>query len=107
MKITDKSFEQREIPTEKLDFGQHFTDEYMIEAVFEASEKYRLVEEYGPYSFTVREDGRLYAKWGFCGRDNAMSWFLSFGDKVEILAPEDFKKDYIERMKKALSKYEK
>ena len=107
LKITDKPFEQREIPPEKLDFGQHFTDEYMIEAVFEASEKYRLVEEYGPYSFTVREDGRLYTKWGFCGRDNAMDWFLGFGDKVEILGPEDFIKDYITKLKNALSKYEK
>ncbi len=107
LKITDKSFEQREIPAEKLDFGQHFTDEYMIEAVYEASEKYRLVEKYGPYSFTEREDGRLYTKWGFSGQDNAMSWFLSFGDKVEILKPEDFKTDYIERTKKTLSKYEK
>ena len=105
LKITDKSFNQREVPAEKLDFGQHFTDEYFIEAVYEASEKYRLVEEYGPYSFTEREDGRLYTKWGFGGRENAMNWFLSFGDKVEVLTPEDFKKDYIERMRRALKKY--
>ena len=105
LKITDKSFDQREVPAEKLDFGQHFTDEYFIEAVYEASEKYRLVEEYGPYSFTEREDGRLYTKWGFGGRENAMNWFLSFGDKVEVLTPEDFKKDYIERMRRALKKY--
>ncbi|MBD5081280.1 MAG: WYL domain-containing protein, partial [Ruminococcaceae bacterium] len=105
LKITNKSFEQRAVPAEKLDFGQHFTDEYFIEAVYEASEKYRLVEEYGPYSFTEREDGRLYTKWGFGGRENAMNWFLSFGDKVEVLTPEDFKKDYIERMRRALKKY--
>lgn len=105
LKITDKFFEQREIPPEKLEFGQHFTDEYIITAVFEASEKYKLVEEYGPWSFTERDDGRLYAKLGFCDCDNAMSWYLSFGDKVEILEPEGFKKDYAAILKNACEKY--
>jgi len=107
LQITDRSFEQREVPPEKLDFGQHFTDEYVITAVYEESEKYKLVEEYGPYSFTVRDDGKLYTKWGFCDYGNAMSWFLSFGDKVEILEPDSFKKDYTEILNKALKKYEK
>lgn len=107
LKITDQTFVQRDIPPEKLDFGQRFNDEYEIAAVYEKGEKYKLVEEYGPYSFTEREDGKLYAKWGFCDLDNAMSWYLSFGDKVEILEPEWFKKNYIENLKKALKKYEK
>lgn len=107
LKLTNISFPQREIPREKLDFGRRFTDEYIITAVFEPSEKYRLVEEYGPDCFTVRDDGKLYAKWGFCDYNNALSWYLGFGDKVEILEPEEFKKDYIGRIKKALKKYEK
>lgn len=107
LKITDISFEQREIPPEKLDFGQRFTDEYVITAVFEESEKYKLVEEYGPWSFTEREDGKLYAKLGFCDYSNALSWYLSFGDKVEILEPEEFKKDYIDKIRKIKDKYKK
>lgn len=107
LQITDKAFEQREIPPEKLDFGQRFADEFEITAVYEASEKYKLVEEYGPYSFIVREDGKLYAKWGFCDYNNALDWFLSFGDRVEILGPEWFKKDYLDRVKGILEKYQK
>lgn len=106
LKITDVSFPQREIPDKKLDFGRHFTDEYIISALYEPTEKYKLVEEYGPYSFTEREDGRLYAKWGFCDYNNAISWFLSFGDNVEILEPKEFKEDYVNRLKKAIKKYE-
>ena len=106
LKTTDISFSQREIPDKKLDFGQHFTDEYIISALYEPTEKYKLVEEYGPYSFTEREDGRLYAKWGFCDYNNAISWFLSFGDNVEILEPKEFKEDYVNRLKKAIKKYE-
>ncbi len=107
LKQTEILFPQREIPEKKLDFGQHFSDEYIISAVYEPDEKYKLVEEYGPDSFTVREDGKLYAKWGFCDYNNAMNWFLGFGDRVEILEPEEFKQDYIKRLKKTLEKYEK
>ncbi|MCM1054585.1 MAG: YafY family transcriptional regulator [Bacteroides sp.] len=104
LRITDQGFEQRSIPAEKLDFGRRFTDEYVITALFEPSEKYKLVEEYGPCSFTSEEDGRLYTKWGFCDYDNALNWYMSFGDKVEILGPEDFKRDYIERLERALKR---
>lgn len=107
LKITDEIFPQRVIPTEKLDFDRHIIDDYKVTAVFDESIKYRLVEEYGPWSFTVREDGKLYTEWGFTDVKNALDWYLGFGDKVEILAPDDFRKSYIEALKKMLKKYEK
>lgn len=71
------------------------TDDYMVEAVYEPSEKFRLVEEYGPGSFTTLPDGRLYARWGFTTPNRAARWFLSFGDKARVLSPPEM----VERMK--------
>lgn len=104
--VTEKRFEIREIPAGKMNFGQQ-EDKFSVKALYEPSEKYRLVEEYGPYSFQTEEDGRLCSELGFVDHKSALSWFMSFGDKVEIVSPDDFKKEYISELKNTLAKYDK
>ena len=87
LQITDESFVVRDIPEEKKQFGAHMTDDCMIAAVYDASVKYRLVEEYGHNSFIEQEDGTLYTEWGFTKTEAAVEWFLSFGNKVKVLGP--------------------
>ena len=87
LQISDETFVVRDIPEEKKQFGAHMTDDYVITAVYDASVKYRLVEEYGHNSFTEQEDGTLYTEWGFTKTDTAVEWFLSFGNKVKVLGP--------------------
>lgn len=103
----EEIFIPRDVPEEKLQFGQYMTDDKVITAVYAESEKYRLVEEYGPDSFRIQEDGRLYTEWGFTTYEEAIQWFLSFGSKVEVLAPEDFKELLIEEMRKMYGQYRK
>lgn len=98
LRSTDETFAVREIPEEKERFGSHMTDDYVIAAVYEPSVKYRLVEEYGPASFTEREDGKLYTEWGFTTKSRAVEWFLSFGDQVTVLGPPEM----VEEMKNTL-----
>ncbi|MCH5317190.1 MAG: YafY family transcriptional regulator [Eubacterium sp.] len=105
MNITEEKFEPRAIPEEKKQFGRNMTDNYYIAAVYAPSEKYKLVEQYGPDSFTVTEDGRLFTRWGFADTDWALEWFLSFGDKVEVLEPQEFKEELKKAIKKMLEKY--
>lgn len=85
-------------PSSSLVYPRNMTDDYVITAVYDASVKYRLIEEYGPNSFTEREDGSLYTQWGFTRPDDAVAWFLGFGNKVKVLAPPEM----VERMKNAL-----
>ena len=98
LEVTQEPFSRREIPEEKKLFGSHMTDDYMVAALYDPSLKYRLVEEYGPVCFTPREDGRLYAEWGFTTREQAVEWFLRFGRKVKVLGPPEM----VERMKAEL-----
>lgn len=100
LQITGDHFSPRDVPEEKLNFGKIFNDDIIIISVYEPDEKFRLVEEYGPYSFSVLNDGRLYTEWGFCSRENAMRWFLGFGSKVEILAPQDFREAFFKEILK-------
>ena len=99
LQISDETFVVRDIPEEKKQFGAHMTDDYVITAVYDASVKYRLVEDYGHNSFTEQEDGTLYTEWGFTKTDTAVEWFLSFGDKVKVLGPPEM----VELMKNTLN----
>ncbi len=103
LKISEESFTVRDIPEEKKQFGSYMTDDYVITAVYDASVKYRLVEEYGHSSFTEQEDGSLYTEWGFTSPNDAVEWFLGFGNKVKVLAPPEM----VERMKTALESIKK
>ena len=99
LQLSEVGYEVREIPDEKLQFGTHMTDDYFVTAIYDSGVKYKLVEEYGPDSFTVMEDGYLYAKWGFNSADDALPWFLSLGDKVKVIEPPEM----VEKMKKTLA----
>lgn len=106
LNVTEEKFMPREIPEEKLQFGSHMTDDYFITAVFEPSVKYKVVEEYGPDSFTVMEDGKLYTKLGFTNKEEAAAWFLGFGDQVKVLEPPEMVEKMKEAVKKILQGYE-
>lgn len=99
LRLSEDSYEAREIPDEKLQFGTHMTDDYFVTAIYDSGVKYKLVEEYGPDSFSVMEDGRLYAKLGFDSAENALPWFLGLGDKVKVIEPPEM----VEKMKKTLA----
>ncbi len=99
LKLSEEEYEVRVIPNEKLQFGSHMTDDYFVTAIYDSSVKYKLVEEYGPDSFTVMDDGKLYAKWGFNSAEDALPWFLSMGDKVEVIEPTEM----VEKMKMTLA----
>ena len=99
LRLSEECYEVREIPDEKLQFGTHMTDDYFVTAIYDASVKYKLVEEYGPDSFSVMDDGRLYAKWGFSSAEDAVPWFLSLGDKVKVIEPPEM----VDKMKTMLA----
>ena len=99
LQLSEEGYEVRTIPDEKLQFGTHVRDDYYVTAIYEPAVKYKLVEEYGPDSFQVMEDGKLYTRWGFNNADEALLWFLGMGDKVKVIEPPEM----VEKMKEMLS----
>jgi len=94
LQMDEETFCQREIPEEALSPGDYLVEgKFHLEAVFEESEKYRLIEEYGIESFSVMEDKRLLFERIFASYENMREWVFSFGDKVEVLAPEELQED--------------
>ena len=49
------------------------------------------MEAYGADRLTVEPDGRLRFTGGFPDADSVLSWVLTFGDKAELLEPEELR----------------
>lgn len=102
----EEAFAPREVPEEKLDSEYWFSDEIMLRARFSGKVKFRLIEEYGPSSFTEQEDGTLLVEdLGFTNYPVLLEWVLSFGSSVEVLAPERLREDIKREAARILQNY--
>lgn len=84
-------FAPRSAPLPDLEPARIFPDKYQVTVLFEASCRWRLVEEYGADRFNVEPDGKLRFTGGFPDADSVLSWVLTFGDKAELLEPEELR----------------
>lgn len=103
---TGAHFTPREIPPEKLDFGGHLAGGTIhLEARFDRSEKYRLIEEYG--IDCCRDDGQaLHFAWDFVSYEVMRQWVLSFGDRVLVLQPPRLRADLRNQAQRLQQLYE-
>ena len=102
--LRGECYAQREIPPDKRDFNARFTDDIKLVAMFDSSERYKLIETYGPDCYT-ETDGGLRLEIGFTNRDYMTSWLLGFGGKVRVLEPSDIADDIRAAAEKILSNY--
>lgn len=107
LKVSPGHFDKREVPVKLLEFNDYFdTINYSLKALFESSEKYRLIDEYGTDSFSENSDGRLYFERDFVSYQNMREWVFSFGDKVTVLAPKKLCDDIVLNAKNILDKHD-
>lgn len=107
LKVNLEHFDKREVPIDLLEFNDYFdTINFSLKALFESSEKYRLIDEYGTDSFNENSDGRLYFERDFVSYQNMREWVFSFGDKVTVLAPDRLRDDIVLNAKNILDKHD-
>lgn len=107
LKVNLEHFDKREVPIDLLEFNDYFdTINFSLKALFESSEKYRLIDEYGTDSFNENSDGRLYFERDFVSYQNLREWVFSFGDKVTVLAPDRLRDDIVLNAKNILDKHD-
>ena len=93
LRMEDETFTPVQIPPERLDFNREWAKNYLLCALFDPTEKYRLVEEYGPDCYSVEPDGRLKLTVDFTYYSSMLSWMLSFGGRAEVLSPPELRDD--------------
>ncbi len=101
----DTGFEGREIPEEELDFDRYFKEGTIyLKALFTESEKYHLIECYGPDCFVETEEGLLFER-DFANYEHLREWILSFGARVRVLEPERLVADCVSEARGLLKMY--
>ncbi len=106
LKIGSDTFAPRELPPRELDFDQYFSKVTIhLRALFDVSQKYRLIEEYGVDCFQ-EEGGRLLLERDFASWQNMREWVLSFGDQAEVLEPEELREDLRHQAENLLKQYQ-
>ena len=88
---TGAPFAPRHAPPPNLDPERVFPAKYQVVVLFDPACRWRLVEEYGADSFAVEPDGRLRFMGRFPDADSVLSWVLTFGDKAELLEPQELR----------------
>lgn len=106
VKSTGEKFEARELPEFKIEKETVFPALVSVKALFEPSFKWRLIEEYGPESFQVQEDGRLLFQFGFMDKESIFGWILSFADHAELLEPVGLREELKKLLGSMQKKYE-
>lgn len=104
---TGRCFECREASVPDLSDEKIFPGGIKVKALFASDQKWRLVEEFGPSCFTENDDGRLLFTADYTDMDNLVTWMMTFGDKAEVLEPEEVRekiKATIEAMRKNYSR---
>ncbi len=87
LSICDEEYLPRPIPEEKQNFNARFTDDIKLTALFERSQRYKLIETYGLDCYTETEQG-LLLEIGFTQEEYMVNWLLGFGGKVKVIEPE-------------------
>lgn len=105
LQLTHYHFELREIPNETLNFDNYFTDTIQAVILFDKSEEYRLLEEYGRNSYIPTKDGKLHFSFSFTNQDYLLSWVLSFGNKAELIEPKELRIILKQQLEKNLRQY--
>ena len=85
----DTVFVCREAALPDLSDEKIFPGGIKVKALFEADQKWRLVEEFGPACFTEYGDGRLLFTGDYTDMESLVTWLMTFGDKVEVLEPKE------------------
>ena len=104
--VSEEIFTGRKVPMPDLSNERIFPGGIQVEALFEASCKWRLVEEFGQNCFEEQEDGRLLFHADYTSAENLLSWLLTFGDQVELKSPKELRGEMKERIRRMAKRYE-
>lgn len=107
LEMTDCKFLPRAVSMPDLSNERVFPGGTAVKVLFDASCKWRLIEEFGADSFEVQKDGTLMFCMDFTNKENLLSWLMTFGACAELLEPEELRREFGKTLRNMLQKYEK
>lgn len=98
-------FAPREIPAYSCDKLRHTKGEIAVKVRFDSSVNWRLVDEFGAEYLTEDKDGSITLDFTWSDVPSFYSYIAGFRDAAEIIAPEEYRKEFSELLEKMLKKY--
>ena len=105
LKLAGEKFERREIPEYSCDKLRHTNGGIEAEVMFDKSVKWRVIDEFGTELPDFDEDGSARLTFTWSDVPSFYQYILSFGDKAEIISPDEYRREFGELLKKILEKY--
>lgn len=105
LKDTGEKCEQRYAPPYKFERLWHLNGKITATVRFDASMKWRIIDEYGMDIPRFNADGSSELTHTWSDKQNFFGVILSYGDKAEIVSPPELRKEFIELVKNILNTY--
>lgn len=105
LKNTDRKREKRQVPEYVSDKLYHSPDEIKATVKFHNSVKWRLADDYENIDMNINEHGDITLNLTWSDTESFYRYIASFEDKAEIIAPEEYRKEFKSIIKKIYDKY--
>lgn len=105
LKNTDTKREKRQVPEYVSDKFYHSPDEIEATVKFHNSVKWRLADDYENIDMNINEHGDITLNLTWSDTESFYRYIASFEDKAEIIAPEEYRKEFKSIIKKMYDKY--
>lgn len=106
LKLTGILCKDREVPAYTCDKLRHTRGEVEAVVRFDRAVKWRLIDEWGTDCFEVNEAGDMILRFTWTDVPSFFEWILTYGDKAEILSPENYRRDFAKLLRKIAKQYE-
>ncbi len=104
--VTDEICPDRDVPVYKSDKLRHTRGEIKADVRFDSSVKWRIIDEFGADFCKYDENGDIVMTFTWCDLPSFLSYIITYGDKAEIIAPEEYRREFCEYTKKIYKLYE-
>lgn len=105
LKNTGEKRGERDVPPYKCERLWHLGGQITATVRFDASVKWRVLDEYGIDITKFNEDGSSEFTHTWSDKQSFFGFILSFGDKAEIILPSELRSEFSELVKKISKKY--
>ena len=105
--LTDEKISDRSVPEYLCDKQWDNTGGIEVTLKFDASVKWRIIDEFGADLVKYDENGDIIVTFTWSDIPAFYKYILSFGDKAEIVSPMEYRRDFARVLKKMQEKYER
>lgn len=105
LRLAEEKFKRRECPEYSCDKLRHTKGEIEAQVRFDKSVKWRIIDEFGTEFPDFDGDGSAQITFTWSDVPSFYQYVLSFGDKAEILSPNEYRREFGELLGRILDKY--